>query len=165
MQELNMTTIMMTFNMGNQREYLSSGGFLQYLYVDHESFSPLTINGIRGKVVHYIPDGNTDHTGLPTYADTSDMYFRVDKNGNVIQGKVYIDRKQSIDFDWGHTHVNKKGDGKIFPEGVVHVQIYNVDKDGNFTRNSNNARYMNDDEIAKYGPLIQAFNPNVKFKP
>ena len=83
MQELNMTTIMMTFNMGNQREYLSSGGFLQYLYVDHESFSPLTINGIRGKVVHYIPDGNTDHTGLPTYADTSDMYFRVDKNGNV----------------------------------------------------------------------------------
>lgn len=151
--------------MGNQREYISSGGFSQYLYEDHKNFSPLTINGIRGKVIHYISDGDIDHTGLPNYANTSDMYLRVNKNGSVIQGKVYINRKQCIDFDWGHTHINTLGDGKSFQKGIVHVQTYKVDENGNTVRDSDNARYMNDEEIAKYGDLIRAFNPNVKFRP
>ena len=151
--------------MGNQREYIKSGGFSQYLYEDHKAFTPQTVNGVHGKVVHYILDGNTEHTGLPAYANTSDMYFRVGLNGEVVQGKLYLDRRHCIDFDWGHIHVNRIGDGRKFPKGVVHVQIYPVDKYGKATRMSNNARYMTDEEIAKYGGIIRAFNPNVKFRP
>ena len=150
--------------MGNQREYISSGGFSQYLYEDHKDFTPQTVNGIRGKVVHYIPDGNTDHTGLPAYANTSDMYFKVGADGKVVQGKLYLDRKHCIDFDWGHTHVNTLGDKNSFQKGVVHVQVYKVNKNGNTFRHSDNARYMNNEEIEKYGGIIRAFNPDVKFR-
>ncbi len=91
------------------------------------------------------------------------MYFRVGRDNSVIQGKVYIDRKHCIDFDWSHNHVNS--DGQSFPKGVVHVQIYQVDENGKTHRLSDMARYMTASEIAKYGPIIHAFNPNVKFKP
>lgn len=151
--------------MGNQREYIESGGFSRHLYEDHPDYAPISINGIHAKVLHYIADGATDHTGLPPYADTSDMYFRVGKDGSVIQGKVYIDRKHCIDFDWSHNHVNVKGDGRSFEIGVVHVQTYEVDSNGKTHRLSNNARLMTNEEIAKYGPLIHAYNPDVKFRP
>lgn len=155
-----MNTITIIFkHMGNQREYITSGGFSQYLYEDYANFSPMTINGIRGKVLHYIGDGDKDHTGLPQYANTSDMYFRVGKDGSVIQGKVYVGRKQVIDFDWSHKHVNS--DGKTFPNGIVHVQVYEVDSNRVSHRLSDSARYMSNAEIAKYGPIIHAFNPNV----
>lgn len=95
-----MTTIMMICRlMGNQREYIASGGFSQYLYEDHPKFRPINVNGKHAKALHYIADGKKDHTGLPPYANTSNMYFRVGKDGNAIQGKVYIDRKHCIDFD------------------------------------------------------------------
>lgn len=159
---MNITTITFKY-MGNQRVYISTGGFSQYLYEDHVGFSPVTVNGVRGKALHYIGDGIGDHTGLPQYADTSDMYFRVGKDGKVIQGKVYIDRKHAIDFDWSHRHVNS--DGRTFQKRVVHVQVYRVDEKGNSHRLSDSARYMNNAEIAKYGPIIHAFNPDVKFRP
>lgn len=151
--------------MGNQREYIKSGGFSQYLYEDHPDFTPKTINGIKAKALHYIADKGVDHTGLPQYSNTSDMYFRVGPDGNVIQGKIFIDRKHCIDFDWSHNHVNKKGDGKSFPINTVHVQIYEINDKKETIRLSQNARYMTEAEIAKYGPVIHAFNPNVKFRP
>ena len=149
--------------MGNQREYIKSEGFLQYLYEDHPNFRPVTINGIRGKVLHFIADGIKDHTGLPQYAHTSDMYFRVGKDGSVIQGKVYVDHKHVMDFDWSHRHVNP--DGSAFVRGVVHVQVYEVDSKGVSHRLSDNARYMSNAEITKYGSIIKAFNHDVKFRP
>lgn len=159
-----MTIIMMTCRlMGNQREYIDSGGFSQYLYEDHPKFRPMTVNGIHAKALHYIADGKKDHTGLPSYANKSNMYFRVGKDGNAIQGKVYIDRKHCIDFDWSHKHVNS--DGESFQKGVVHVQTYRVDNKGVTHRLSDDARYMSNAEIAKYGAIIHAFNPHVKFRP
>ncbi len=147
--------------MGNQQEYIESGGFSQYLYKDHHGFPTIEINGARGKVVLYQNDPNGKHYSLPTYANTSDMYFKVGKNGEVIQGRLYISRKSTLDFDWGHTHKNTS-DGRIFEKGTVHVQEYSVDSHGRPSRNSK-ARPMTDAEIKKYGALIHAFNPNVKF--
>lgn len=91
------------------------------------------------------------------------MYFRVGKDGNVIQGKVYVDRKHCIDFDWSHKHVNSNG--QSFQKGVVHVQTYEVDSKGVTHRLSDGARYMSNAEIKKYGAIIHAFNPSVKFRP
>ena len=90
-------------------------------------------NGIRGKVVKLIADPKGNHAGLPTYSNTSDMYFRINKSGEVVQGKVYIDRRQAIDFDWGHVHVNVGGDGKRFEKGIVHVQTYSIGKMASLT--------------------------------
>ena len=149
--------------MGNERQYNPKGGFNEHLYDDHPAWTALNINGVRGKVITYVYDSKGIHTKLPTYSDTSDMYFRVDKTGKVIQAKLYLNRRQCIDFDWGHQHRNK-GDGRVFEKGTVHVQTYSVLSDGSTRRNSE-ARYMSNEEIEKYGALIRAFNPEVKFRP
>lgn len=133
---------------GNNSEYVSIG-------------SPIIINGRRGMIVKRRNDSDT-HTNLPKYADTSDMYFRQNKKG-VCQGRVYIEHKMCIDFDWSHNHTND-GNGQTFCAGTIHVQVWQWHPDGSFTRISTDARHMTSDEISKYGPLIKAFNPNVKFK-
>ena len=91
------------------------------------------------------------------------VYISGQPSGNVIQAKVYVDRKHSIDFDWGHEHRNKGAgsDNRVFPKGVVHVQSYSQTN----SRNSNQARYMTDSEISKYGAILKHFDPNVKFRP
>lgn len=149
--------------MGNQREYIPSGGFSAYLYENHPDWKPITINGIRTKVVKLVTDKTGTHSGLPSYANTSNMYLRIGKDGNIIQAKLYKDRKHCLDFDWGHQHKNKGDNKTIFPKGVVHVQAYSVDNVG--IRYSNNARLMTESEIKKYGAILKAFNPNVKFRP
>lgn len=153
--------------MGNQKEYIDTGGFSSYLYEDNPNWKAKTVNGIHGKVIKLIADKTGTHAGLPTFANTSDMYFRLGKDGKIIQGKVYINRKMCIDFDWSHNHTNKGpgSDGRTFHKGVVHVQTYHVEPDGTITRLSNNARLMNNGEMKKYGPIIKAFDPDVKFRP
>lgn len=147
-------------NMGNQREYLPSGGFSEYLYKDE---SPkVTINGVTGKMISKITDPTGTHAGLPTYSNTSDVYFKKGQDGSASQAKVYKDRKTVLDFDWSHTH--KNSNGRVFNKGTVHVQVYRVNSDGSLTRLSNDARLMNNHEIKKYGPILKYFNPNVKFK-
>ena len=152
---------MLICNMGNQREYIPTGGFSQYLYKDvSETFE---LNDINAKIVKSIDVAAGEHDRLPTYSDTSDMYFKLGNDGTAIQAKLYIGRVMALDFDWGHNHKNK-GDGKTFPKGTVHVQKYVKDKNGKFSRLSDNAQLMTDSEIAKYGKIILHFNPNVIFK-
>lgn len=148
--------------MGNQRNYLAEGGFAQWLYRSHPDFDVIEINGVRGKAVYHIDDPKGGHIDLPTYANTSDLYFRVEE-GKVAQGKLYTDRRMVLDFDWDHSHTNTKT-GETFPIGTVHVQQYMVDDKGRFKRLSGKARLMTIEEIKKYGPIIRAFNPNVKFR-
>ena len=105
------------------------------------------MNGIRAKVVKLITDKSGYHSGLPTYANTSDMYLRQNRDGEVIQAKLYISRKQCIDFDWGHKHKNLNGDGKVFQKGIVHVQRY--DSSNVTIRHSDDARLMTESEIKK----------------
>ncbi len=151
--------------MGNQREYNPEGGFSQYLY---ESVSEVVeMNGIRAKVVKFIGNEGMEPANLPNYANTSDMYFKVNNDGEIGQARLYIGRRSVIDFDWDHSHTNKsknKQKNEVFPEGVVHVQVYKTKPDGTPYRDSKHARYMTEEEIAKYGPLIHHFNPNVKFR-
>lgn len=147
--------------MGNEREYLKTGGFSAYLYENHPDWTPMSVNGVYGKVVKLKADPTGCHSGLPTFSDSSDAYFKLNKAGEVVQAKIYKDRRQSLDFDWGHSHTNTSGDGKTFPKGVVHVQAYTS---GN-NRQSQVARYMTEAEIVRYGPILRAFNPNVRFRP
>ncbi len=149
--------------MGNQRQYIEGGGFSEHLYDDHPGYATFYHNGMKAKVIMLKADPDGNHAGLPPFADTSDIYLRVGKTGNVIQAKVYVDRKHSLDFDWGHEHKNKgeNSNHQVFPKGVVHVQSYSQTD----ARNSNQARYMTDAEIRKYGAILKHFDPNVKFRP
>lgn len=84
------------------------------------------------------------------------MYVKLDRDGNIVQLRIFKDRKAFIDFDWGHKHGNH-------PKGVVHVHILN--KDGNLHGNRDTVRYMNNSEIRMYGKFIKHLNPYVKLRP
>lgn len=147
--------------MGGGRHYLKEGGFSEYLY---ETVGEVkVINGIRAKVVKLKTDECGTHSSLPQFANSSDMYFRLGADGLPCQAKVYVNRRMCIDFDWGHVHTNP--DGSRFEKGTVHVQTYSLNADGSLTRHSDKARLMSDSEIRTYGPVIAAFNPNVKLRP
>lgn len=118
-------------------------------------------NGLKGVIVKRKSDPS-DHSNLPQFANTSDMYFRMGKNG-VCQARAYIEHNAVIDFDWSHNHTNKSN-GQTFDYGTIHVQIWIRNSDGCFTRQSDDARLMNDAEIKKYGPLIRMFCNDVKFR-
>jgi len=149
-------------DMGNGAEFLK-GIALGGARSEYEAIGPAkTVGGIKGKVLRRA-GGSDTHSNLPYYAATSDMYFRRNHSG-VCQGRVYLEHKLCIDFDWSHVHVNKGTDGRRFDIGVVHVQIWRQNQDGSFTRVSNGARNMSNAEMKKYGPLIKAFCPDVKFR-
>lgn len=143
--------------MGNGREYLPSGGFSQYLY--HQVGETITAsNGVQGKVVTEYSDNEKYHSSLPQYSNTSEVYFKNDDVTHTVeQARVYKDRKVAFDLDWGHQH-------KEFPKGVVHVHEWRLDRNGNWTR-TGKVRYMNNEEMARYGELLRLANPNVKFRP
>lgn len=128
----------------------------------YESIGPyLFANGLKGVIVKRIDDSDY-HSNLPQFANTSDMYFRNNANG-VCQGRVYIDHATFLDFDWSHRHTNK-GDGRTFERGTIHVQMWSRNSDGSFTRHSDDARMMSNQEIQKYGPLIRKFCSEARFR-
>lgn len=161
--------------MGDQRAYIKGRNDLHsYLYT---SMSPrVTINGVTGRMIVSKYDPYGDHTHLPAYAGTCDIYFYPNKEGVATQAKLYSGKKMRLDFDWDHTHQNKRH-GQVtesFPEGVVHVQEYVSVRQWSkkyhkyvdvFKRKSNDARLMTDAEIKLYGPILHHFNPNLKFRP
>ena len=148
--------------MGNGVEFFkaiaSGGAKCEYEAVGQAKI----VGGIKGGIVKR-KDATETHSNLPQYAVTSDMYFRKN-NAGVCQGRVYLDHKVTLDFDWRHDHTNNGIDGRHFRRGVVHVQIWQQKPDGTFTRISNGARLMNNAEMKQYGPLIKTFCPGVKFR-
>ncbi len=157
-----MTIIMTRCDMGNGAEFLRGialgGAKCEYEVIGASK----SVGGIRGKILKR-KDSSATHSNLPQYAVTSDMYFRQNVHG-VCQGRVYLDHRMCIDFDWSHQHVNNGTDGRVFKPGVVHVQVWKQNADGTFTRVSDRARNMSNAEMKKYGPLIKAFCPTVKFR-
>lgn len=142
--------------MGGARAYNPAGGFY---FKDFEQVGDtIYYKGLVGKILRKV-DGSS--SGLPSRSGKSDFYaLPGKKTGEIVQVKLYKDRLQSIDFDWGHIHMEGKGKNKVsFPKGVVHVQTYVDGKRTGITR------YMNNEEIKKYGSMLKKLNPNVKFRP
>lgn len=150
--------------MGDQRMFNPVQGFTEYRYTLNTKFEPMFINGLKGEVIQEITSNPNQPQHLPWFANTSDVYFKADKSGEVVQCRVYINRCAIADFDWGHQHTNWRTDGCVFEKGVVHIQECVALSDGTLYRSST-ARLMTDDEITKYGAMILHFNPNVKFRP
>ena len=144
--------------MGNQRQYNPDGGFSEYLYVSLSE--KVTINGVTGRLIAKADNFGKNDGNLPTYSNTSDIYFRQNMDKQVVQAKVYISRDMVLDFDWSHQHINKPS-GEKFPIGTIHVQVYRKKGDKEFVRLSNKARRMTEAEKEKYGPIIRYFNPSV----
>lgn len=139
--------------MGNQQKYNPEGGFSSYEY--RQVGDLIEADGLTGKVIEKKGDGPNN---LPNYSTTSTYYFKVGKDGHIDQMRVYENRKMKIDYDWGHTHTDK-ATGRVFPQGVVHVQERGPDGKTVSTRMMNNA------EMKKYGDFLRKANPNVKFRP
>lgn len=167
--------IMHTCTMGDQRSRVRGRNDL-YSYRYTSLSVRVTINGVTGRMIADKSGVNVDHIYLPM--QKSDIYFYPGKDGIATQAKLYsADKKKQLDFDWNQIHKNKDRNGnatETFQEGVIHVQEYvstryKDPKDkkwkDHFKRKSNNARPMTEAEIAKYGPIILKFNPNVKFRP
>lgn len=145
--------------MGNGKDFFSrdaAGRRSEYVSLA----PPVTVNGVKGHLIKKKGDSDT-HTNLPYYSNSSDVYFRQNVDG-VCQARVYVGQKKFLDFDWSHKHRNK--DGREFQKGVVHVQIWQENSDGTFTRKSDDARSMSNAEMKKYGPLLKKFCPTVKFR-
>lgn len=129
---------------------------------EYEQLAPARIvNGVKGHLIKKVGDKET-HTNLPFYANTSDVYFRKNVKG-VCQARVYVGQKMFLDFDWSHTHTNKSDD-RVFPQGVVHVQLWKEKGNGTFQRLSDNARFMSNKEMKKFGPILKAYCPTVKMR-
>lgn len=88
---------------------------------------------------------------LPAESNTAEAYFKADSHGNILQLRVYdpITHKAKMDIDFVDEHTNKKS-GEVFPKGVAHVQDFKI-VNGKPIRDSKNARYMTELEIAKWG--------------
>ena len=136
--------------MGNQKAFLSTGGFSQYLYV--QDGETIVANGMSAKVVTRFNDSEF-HSSLPPYSNTSSLYLKRSDQGShdIEQMRYYIGRKAAIDFDWGHTHGH-------FKEGVVHVHVW---LDG---VRQPPERLMNNQEMKRFGNLIKKANPKAKFR-
>jgi hypothetical protein len=146
--------------MGNQREYRQSGGFSSYLYYQvGESIS--SSNGVVAKVVAKV--NGSPFEGLPTFSNTGSVYLKVDKDGNVIQARIYKNRNPVCDLDWDHSH--KNANGQTFEKGVVHVQEFTQNTKGEWKRQSKKARYLSDEEILRYGELLRKLKSDIKFRP
>lgn len=146
--------------MGNERYFIKTGGFSAYLYETvGQSF---TCNGVTAKVVKLKTDKDGLHAGLPQCSNTSDMYLRLGPDGLPCQARLFVDRRSFLDFDWGHNHTNSSGEH--FEHGIVHVQSFIVNKNGERKRQSDHARLMTEEEIRLYGPILIHFNPNIRFR-
>ena len=151
-----MTIILTLFNtvMGNQRNFLESGGFSEYLY--ETVGEVVTINGLRCKIIKMLSDTNNHYAGLPKFSNTSDVYVGLGPGDVPRQLRLYKDRRNYKDFDWGHEHINS--DGTRFPKGVVHVQRYPG-------ANGGDARYMTSAEHQVLDAVISYFAPFARLTP
>ena len=101
--------------MGQQKDYIKEGGFIRYLYYQDGDII-VASNGVSGKVVKKI--NGTPFDGLPLFSKSSEVYFKTNPDGIIVQARIYRNRKPVCDFDWDHEHTNRKS-GEHFEVGIV----------------------------------------------
>lgn len=139
--------------MGGMKHYIAEGGFSQWLY--RKVGETITINGMTGKVVEKINDTIPNHAGLPIYSNTSDFYVKLSEfDGTPVQIRIFENRRAVLDLDWDHEH-------KPFARGHLHVHDCVINAKGKLKRKS--GRIATNEEIKKYGPLINKVAPNIQF--
>lgn len=141
--------------MGSGRNYNPNGGFTKYEWTEEEK----TIGGVK-----VLTNPNAKRDDLPYHSNTSDAYFKRDSSGEIIQMRIYKDRKAYLDFDINpkEEHENKKS-GEIFKKGIIHAHEWKRKKDGSYTRDGE-ARYLSNEEIGKWGEIIKLANQKAKFR-
>lgn len=142
--------------MGSGNNRLPGGGFLTLEW----TAEPETIEGV--KVLYN--DMNKRSNDLPAYSNTSDMYFKRDASGEIVQLRVYDKQHRAmydIDINPKRSHNNK--DGTTILAGITHIHEWKVDANGNLVR-GRKARLLTKSEIKKYGKKLEAANKNVKYK-
>ena len=90
--------------------------------------------------------------------------MKIEHDGNKVeQAIIYVDRKAVLEFDWGHPHPGKPGHPS-FKKGEVHVHELH-EKNGVVQRKTGiQPRWMNAEEMKKYGDIIRYANPNAKMR-
>ena len=145
--------------MGGHRVFNEQGGFNQYLY---RTVTQMEINGMQVTTITKIDEAN-HHSGMPFYSQHSDVYLKMESDSDeIIQAIIYKNRRAVLEIDWGHSHHGKKGHPS-FKEGEVHVHTL-TEENGKVVRSKEPARWMNDEEMKKYGPIIRYANPNAKMR-
>ena len=142
--------------MWSGRNYNPDGGFKEYEWTEEKE----KIGGVK-----VLSNPNAKRDDLPYHSNTSEAYFKRDSSGEIIQLRVYTERRAYLDIDINPSdeHTNKKT-GEVFAKHIVHVHEWVKTANGSFRR-SKEARLMSDAEIKKWGNAIKLANPNVKFKP
>ena len=122
---------------------------------------PTTIAGV--KVLKNT--SNKRSNDLPAYSNTSDMYFKRNASGEIVQLRIYDksshEARLDIDINPSKPHNNK--DGSVIPAGVTHVHTWKKNSKGVLVRGKK-GEYLSGEQIKKYEDKLRAANNNVRFR-
>lgn len=96
---------------------------------------------------------------LPIKSNTAKYYFKQNKDGEIIQLRVYDENHNAmldIDINPAKPHNNLEA-------GICHVHEFTV-IDGDIKRAKKAARYLNEEEVKKYSPIIALARQDARFK-
>lgn len=133
--------------MGSRGQYDATSRFSSYFEPQYHSVN--VINGI--KVLEFNGGANSK---LPEYAKTSESYFSMSRDGEILHLRIYKDHFPVIDIDVGHSHHYGHG------SGFVHVHDFGKDVSGHPLRGR--GRDITAEEMVKYGHLISIMKGTVK---
>ena len=95
---------------------------------------------------------------LPIKANSSECYFKQDKDGNITQLRVY-DSNHNAMFD---IDINPKKPHDNLKAGVTHIHEF-TEIDGKIVRAKKKARYLTESEIKKWNPLLSLARGDVRY--
>lgn len=139
---------------GNNRN--PAGGF----FTQEWDAEPELVAGVK-----VLRNNNNKRTNdLPAYSNTSDMYFKRNENGEIVQLRIYDKAHRAaydIDINPAKPH-NEKGKS-VMPAGVTHVHEWKLNKNGELVRGKT-PRHLTSDEIKRLDHILKEANKHVRYK-